>query len=131
MVDVIVRDWLADQLAVVLPAGFHIERFQRIPDAIVGPTAILRQERFGRQVVDGRTIPGGRIVAYTLTLAVQYEDIGTAEAALDDDVVTLLDALDELGNVRWITAEKRILSETTQAPCYDIGIEVPYQHTKG
>ena len=58
------------------------------------------------------------------------EDVGTAETELDDTVVTLLNAIDEVRNLRWTTADKRILSETTQAPCYDITLELPYQHNK-
>lgn len=65
-----------------------------------------------------------------MTIAVPYEDTGNAERALDDDIITLLDAIDRIGNVRWTTAEKRIWTQSGQEPCYDIALEVPYQHTK-
>jgi hypothetical protein len=96
----------------------------------VKPVVIFRQERIGRQIVDGRTIPGGRIVGMTMTIAVPYQSTGAAEKALDDDVVTILDAIDKLSNVRWTTAEKRIWSQAGEEPCYDIALEIPYQHTK-
>lgn len=130
MSDIIVRDYVSEQLAAILPKSYRVEKFQRIPDAITGPTAILKQNRIGRAVEAGRTIPGARIAEFVLTLACEYEDIGTAESALDDTVVTLLNAIDEVKNLRWTSADKRILSETTQAPCYDITLELPYQHNK-
>ena len=130
MSDIIARDYVAEQLTGLLPKEYRIEKFQRIPDAITGPTAILKQQRIGRAYAEGKVIAGARIAEFILTLATEYEDIGTAEAALDDTVVTLLNAIDEVRNLRWTTADKRILSETTQAPCYDITLELPYRHTK-
>jgi hypothetical protein len=131
MTDIIVRDYVTAQLTGILPKAYRIEKFQRIPDAITGPTAILKQQRIGRAMTDGKVIPGARIAEFILTLACEYEDIGKAEATLDDTVVTLLDAIDDVRNLRWTTADKRILSDTTQAPCYDVALEFPYQHNRG
>lgn len=129
--DVIIRDWLIDQLRPLLPKGYVLVNVQRTLDALSKPTVLFRQERIGRQIVSGQTIPGGRIVGATLTIAVPSDDTGIAERLLDDHVVTLLDAIDRVSDVRWVTAEKRILTENGQEPCYDIAIEIPYQHTKG
>lgn len=131
MADIIVRDWAIEQLRALLPAGYVLIPVQRTIDVLAKPTVLFRQERIGRQVVDGRTIPGGRIVGATLTIAVPSDDTGIAERLLDDHVVTLLDAIDQVPNMRWTSAEKRILTDNGQEPCYDIALEIPYQHAKG
>lgn len=131
MTDIVIRDTLVRALTVPLePQGFRIEPFQRIPDKISRPTAILKQEAIGRAVEAGKVIPGGRVARFTLTLAVQYELLPKAEDALDDFVIDLLNAIDGIDNVRWTTAEKRILSEQTNAPCYDVDLEFVFQHTR-
>lgn len=70
------------------------------------------------------------MVGLTITIAVPYQDTGAAEKALDDDLIAILDAIDAMQNVRWTTAEKKVWSATNTEPCYDIAIEVPYQHKK-
>jgi len=131
MADIIVRDWLETQLRPLLPKRYQYVSTQRTIDRITKPLVMFKQERIGRQIIEGRTVPGGRIVGATMTIAVPYEDTGNAERALDDDLITLLDAIDRIGNVRWTSAEKRIWTEAGQEPCYDIALEIPYQHTKG
>jgi len=130
MPEIIARDYVADSLSKILPRRFVVEKFQRIPDVITKSTAILKQQRIGRSIVAGRVIPGGRVAEFTLTLAIPNRDIARAETRLDDDVVTLLNAIDEIPNLRWTTAEKRILSETVPAPCYDITLELVYHHSR-
>lgn len=130
MADVVIRDWLESELRAILPKRYVIIPTARTVDAIVKPTVILKQERIGRQIIDGRTVPGGRMVGMTITIAVPYQETGAAEKALDDDLVAILDAIDAMENVRWTTAEKKIWSPINTEPCYDIAIEVPYKHTK-
>lgn len=130
MPDIVVRDWLEAQLKPLLPKRYQYVPTQRTIDRITKPLVMFKQERIGRQIIEGRTVPGGRIVGATMTIAVPYEDTGNAERALDDDLITLLDAIDRIGNVRWTTAEKRIWTDAGQEPCYDIALEIPYQHTK-
>lgn len=129
MADIIVREYVATQLAAILPKTFKIEKYQRIPDVITKPTAILKQQRIGRAISTGQVIPGARVAEFVLTLATQYEKIGAAESALDDTVVTLLNAIDDVKNIRWTAAEKRVLPDE-QTPCYDITIEFPYTHDR-
>lgn len=130
MPDIIVRDWLEEQLRPLLPPTYQYVPTQRTVDRISRPLVMFKQERIGRQIIDGKTVPGGRIVGATMTIAVPYEDTGAAERALDDDLITLLDAIDRVRNVRWTTAEKRIWTDAGQEPCYDIALEIPYQHSK-
>jgi hypothetical protein len=128
MVDVNVRDELEKALRPLLPKRYRILPTQSNFDAIVKPIVVFKQTAIGRQIVDGKTIPGGRIVRMIMTIAVPFSKTATAEKALDDDLITLLDAIDRITNVRWTTAEKRIWSENGQEPCYDVNLEIPFSH---
>lgn len=128
---ILIRRHVARLLKDVLdPLDYRIEPNQRIPDRISRPTAILKQQRIGRAIQDGTVIPGGRIAGFVLTLATKYETTVSAENALDDNVVDLLNAIDGIPNLRWTSAEKRILSEATNAPCYDVELEFVFQHKR-
>jgi hypothetical protein len=113
----------------LLPKGYRLVPVQDTVDALATRTVVLKQTRIGRAIVDGKVVPGARIASFILTIAVPYESTAAAEYALDDDVVTLLDAIDQLPNLRWTIAEKKAWSERNE-PCYDIELELPFHHPR-
>lgn len=136
MTDVIPRNVVLDGdgtdgggLRSVLPTRYRIVPVQDTVDALAVPTVVLKQTSIGRAIVDGKVIPGGRVARFILTIAVPYESTAAAEYQLDDEVVTLLDGIDMLPNLRWTTAEKKVWSDRNE-PCYDVELELPFRHNR-
>lgn len=58
-----------------------------------------------------------RIVSYTLTIAVPMAKASETDDRVDDDILTLLNALDDIEGVAWTRAERGVLG---QNPGFDI-----------
>lgn len=126
MTDIIVRDWLVEQLTPLLPRKWNIVPVQRNVDTLSTTTVILKQQSIARLP---EAPQGARVVEYLMTVAVPNQDTARGEAQLDDDVITLLDAIDQIGSaLKWTTAQKVVLSD--QFPAYDITLTIPYTHSK-
>lgn len=66
-----------------------------------------------------------RLYSATFTILQPLTAPGRADDALDDDVIDLLNAIDQLKNVKWTKAE-RGLGNNGNNLGFDITIEVPY-----
>lgn len=67
-----------------------------------------------------------RTYAATLSIFQPSTAPGRMDDALDDDLIDLLNAIDELDDVKWTKAE-RVLGNNDSNYGFDITIEVPYR----
>lgn len=122
----IIRDVVLDQLRPHIPRGrrgWALIETQRTVDKIVKTTAVLRQERIER---DPAAPAVARRAFFTLLVASPLEDPGPAEHALDDAVVDLLGALDDIPGLTWTTCTKGIWADEYPAPTYAIELWITY-----
>lgn len=113
-----VRDWLDENLAPLLPAGWRWVPEQRNLDTLDAVTVIWKQSRI--MPLDEAPLGAVRVEG-TLTVATPLTDIKRAEAALDDAVTELCSALDGLDGIVWTEAQKVALGESGPLG-YDISI---------
>jgi hypothetical protein len=65
-----------------------------------------------------------RIVSYTLTIAVPMAKASETDDRVDDDILTLLNALDDVPGVAWTRAERGVLG---QNPGFDITLTFTFE----
>ncbi|SEM73404.1 hypothetical protein [Cryobacterium luteum] len=107
------RHVLAELLKPLLPLAWRIVPYQVTLDSPATVVVMLKQTRIERTAAAPQ---GAHDIGFTVTISSPHDDFEKAEDALDDQVNTLIHALDGLG-IAWTTAEK-VLDGTRLA--YDI-----------
>ena len=129
MADLVIRDHVRALVKPLLPRRWRWVNTQKPIDDPAVTTVMLKQSAIRRAYsANGNVIPGARRAVLVLTVVVPETDTEFAEHRMDDEVVTLLNAIDSAPGLAWSEASKRIFSEALQWPCYDIDIEFPYHH---
>ncbi|MET4053588.1 hypothetical protein ABID81_002966 [Frigoribacterium sp. PvP054] len=101
MSDKTTRQQLADALKPALPAAWVLVPYSRNLDVLSKVTVMLHASRIER----APAAPMGALVSqFTITVIDPQDDPTRAWGALDDEVMELIFALDELG-VQWTAAE--------------------------
>lgn len=97
------RAHLRDQLEPLLPTGWRLIPYQRMPRTIDQPTVLVKHISFEplSQAPIG-SLSNGLVV----TIADPHADQEAAEDALDQAVLELCSALDALPTVLWTEAQK-------------------------
>lgn len=119
------RRWVTDRLRPVLPRRWTLAPYTRKPDELSGPTVVVTLQKIQR-------LPeaplGSQIVTYLVTVIDPATDWAQADAALDDEIVDLIAALDSVRNddglpvLRWTAADRNTWNDTYLA--FDISVEV-------
>lgn len=118
------RGALAAELADLLPKGWKWFDYTTALDAISSPTAILTLKSIEPLAEAPKT---HRLATYTLTLVDPSGNPETREDSLDDEIVDLLGAIDEVRNLVWTTAERVIVGSAGLG--YDVTITRPFFKT--
>lgn len=121
MADVNVRNYIVAALTPLLPKRWKIKGFNSLPDDIAVPHVILVFQRYTRSTIAPRA---WRNAEFVLTIVTPKTDPGVADDALDDEVIDLLNAIDQLAetNLTWTTAER---GEAGSRPGFDISLTIP------
>lgn len=112
-----VREDLVSMLTPVLPDGWRLVPYQRNIDVIKNVTVMLKQLSIAKLPEAPK---GTWSVGFVLTIVDPHDNPVTAEAALDDNVITFFDILDALKGVNPTEATKVKFSETKTNLAYDI-----------
>lgn len=104
----LVRHQLRDLLKPLLPAEWEIIPEQRVPEKLEKTTVIIKLTAFERLPA----APMGSLSnEFTVTVASKHmTDQGKAEDAVDDAVLELVTAIDELVTVAWSGAKKVLVA---------------------
>lgn len=113
------RSQLVDALTPVLPGSWELVPTQRTVDTLSHPIVQLSQISIRRDPNAPQS--SALLTTFTLTVVDPLTDPERAEDNLDDEVLTLIFALDGLGWLRWTDATKVIWQDSHLA--YDITIE--------
>lgn len=133
MTDTVIRDELLNALKPRLksrmPRKWQLKETQRTTDTFTVPTVILRQVRIEREPTQPKR---ARRAYFELVVASELEDTGAAESQLDDLIIDVLGAIDDVpGLLVWTTCTKGVWSDEYPAPCYVIEMWTPYLIQKG
>jgi len=126
MADVNLREFVTDKLQPLLPPSWRLIPFTRKLDVIVQPVVMLNLQTVTRL----QSAPQShRLVSYTLTIIEPKADPKLSADSLDDELIDLLNAIDELENFSWKTATRVVFGEAPEPvlQAYDIALEVPIQ----
>ena len=115
-----VRQVITSALKPLLPRGWKFFPYRVNPDAINSTTVWLRLQTIEK--VPEAPQSQAHVVTYVVTVAVPESDPSEADARLDDEVITLVHALDALPNIRRTRAEQ--VSVTDAYLGFDITVEI-------
>lgn len=117
------RRWITDQLKPVLPRRWTLAPYIRKPDELDGVTVVVHLQKIER-------LPeaplGSQVATYLVTVVDPAQDWSQADAALDDEIVDLIAALDSVRNesglpiLRWTSADRNTWNDTYLA--FDISV---------
>lgn len=97
------RAWFSAQLKPLLPKGWRYIPNQATPTTVIKPTLVYK-------LLEIEPLPEAPLGALrhriVLTLLTPIEDDVKAEDALDNDVITLITALDPHSDIAWESARK-------------------------
>jgi hypothetical protein len=117
-----VRKYVVDSVKPLLPRSWRFIEQQQNLDVIDRVTVILMLQ----DIAPAPAAPRGALLArYTLTLIEPKTDPARAEAALDDLILDLVQALAGVPNLVWTTATRALFGENQ---AYDITLEVTTNH---
>lgn len=103
------RKHLAERLTAILPKGWRVVPYGTDLDVLSTPVVMIQQSR----IKPSNHSPLGRhSVEFTVTLIDPSQDERLAEDHLDDQIDTLLYALETFGELVWTDAQ-RVLFQTT------------------
>lgn len=119
------RRWVTDSLKPLLPRRWTLAPYTRKPDDLNGPTVIVTLQTIKR-------LPeaplGSQVATYLVTIVDPAQDWSQADAALDDEIVDLISALDMVRNenglpvLRWTSADRNTWNDLYLA--FDITVDV-------
>lgn len=113
------REALVEQLKPALPKDWKIVEHQRNLDRLAQTTVVLKQESIAKLTA----APLHWLhVTFTITIIDPGTDVVQAEEALDDDVLALCHALDQIDGLTFDTATKVLYD---QHLAYDITVQLP------
>lgn len=123
MADADLRQFVMDALAPLLPKKWKFVPVPRNLDTIDVPTLVLSLQSISRTA----SAPlGSRDVEYTLTIIEPKTDPLVAHMALDDLIVDLLGAIDDLPDLVWRTATAVTYGDTATNFAFDITLTTQY-----
>ena len=118
------RRWVTDSLKPLLPRRWTLAPYTRKPDDLDGVTVIVTLQTIKR-------LPeaplGKQIATYLVTIVDPAQDYSQADAALDDEIVDLISALDTVRGptglpiLRWTSADRNTWNDTYLA--FDITVD--------
>lgn len=120
-----VREYVIATLKPLLPRKWKIQPFSNIPDEITTTTLVLTFQNYSRPAASPR---GTRMATYVLTLLTAKIVPGEADNDLDDAIMDLLNALDQIAGktgIVWTTAER---GEASGRAGFDITITNPVDY---
>lgn len=113
-----VRAWLLAELA--LPEEWRQIEEQRIPEVIDRETVVVKHNRIEPLKQAPR---GGLSHEVILAIFIPNRDLARAENRLDDNVVTLLDAISDHSQISFVSAEK-VVTPGNQYPGWELTLTV-------
>ena len=119
-----VRQHVESVLRPLLPDHWKLFRYVPTDEVRNVPQVILSFTRYERNPGAPR---GPRLAVFTLTLLDFHKEPGPADDHLDDELMDLLNALDEISettNITWTTAER---GTANNLPGFDINLNMPVQ----
>lgn len=120
MADVNLRKFVTDALKPLLPTAWRLVPYSTNLDQISKPVVMLKLQTIAKLPEAPNS---HRTVSYVLTVIEPKITPGALDDDLDDHVVDLLAAIDDLPNFAWTKAERVLFSDSNQA--YDITLEIP------
>lgn len=123
MADVNLREFITDALKPLLPPSWTLIPYPRNIDVITKPVAMLKLQTVKRTEAAPQ---GARTLSYILTVIEPKSDPKAGQDSLDDELIDLLNAIDQLNNVVWKTAERVSFGDPNEPglPAYDITLEI-------
>lgn len=113
------RTQLAESLAELLPAGWRLIPYQDSVDELDTVVVMLKHSTLAKLP----TAPlGAYLSTFTVTIVDPHTDAELAEDALDDGVLELLAALDQINSSLWSTAEKTLFQDRYLS--WDVPVQV-------
>lgn len=119
------RHELRDRLRPIIPRDYTLRPNGLQLETITKPVLQIKQMRM--RPSDEAPV-GSLTVDMVLTMAVPQRDPQAAEDKLDDDVLEMLTALDQIGWANWTNAEKVTAGPDDQYLAYDITVTITTQH---
>ena len=120
MANVNIRAFITDALAPLLPPGWKLIPFPTGLDTLSQPVVLLKMNSIKRATSNPQ---GSREAEYILTVIEPRTSPGTADDALDEKLIDLLNAIDVVPNIRW-TVATRVVAANESNPAFDISLEV-------
>lgn len=108
------------QIKALAPKRWVFIPYQKAVEPIKVPTVMLSLQNYKRHPQAGFN-PNMRQVTYELLLMEPTQDPGKSDDALDDELIDLLAAIDQIEGIDWDTAQ-RGLDPSAQYPAYIITI---------
>lgn len=122
MPDVNIREFVVSTLKPLLPSDWRWYAYGTNLDTLSTPVAMLRLRSIERNPANPQ---GSRIAEFTLTIIEPKVDPATREDALDEKLIDLLDAIDEIPQLAWSTAEQG-LADAGSHLGFDITLKLPF-----
>lgn len=120
------RAELRDRLAPIIPRDYKLRPNGLQLETPTTPVLLIKQLRMTPAVEAGL---GQLVVEFVLTMVVPHKNPQTAENKLDDDVTTMLAAIDRIEWANWTAAEKRTAGPSDEYLAYDITLTVLTTYT--
>jgi hypothetical protein len=113
------RRWVLEELKPILPKDWRLVPYAADVDAPSVPTVLIKLQ----SVAPLPGAPLGHLNAtYVVTIVEPQTDAGTADRNLDDELLTLLHALDGVQNLIFSQAERVAFDDVHMA--YDVSLTV-------
>lgn len=117
-----IRKWVLDSIKPTLPNRFKLVPYVNDAEQISTPTCFLVVDEITRTPEAPKV---GRDVDYILYLVEPKTEPGRADDAIDNELFTLLDALDDTKSVYWTKATRATWAESN--PAYQITLRALIQ----
>jgi len=117
------RLWLEAQLKPVLPKTWKLIPYEREMDSLSAVTVMFSMKSISRFPQAPKT---HRLVEYVLKVIEPRIDPDKVNDLLDKELADLLDAIDEIQNLTWETAERGLANDRANH-AFEITLTFPYQ----
>lgn len=114
------RGWVMENLKPLLPRGWVLSPYARIPDSVEKTTVIVWLQNITRLPEAPQS---SHVTEYLVTVVSPAADPSQADEDLDDNIADLLHAIDQTPNtITWERAERASYNGTSLA--FDITVRV-------